>query len=136
MDETSRPASDPISPLTGNESTKAGGDAVIVNNDAPEYSTRLESDGNGDGGTTGWRAMFVNGHPAVLNYRYLTTLSFLLTVISVCGMIFGRVREEGIYADEYLWMRYQVRHQHVESRGMSYVMVGIRSWIKTVSCML
>ncbi|KAL3795453.1 hypothetical protein HJC23_000811 [Cyclotella cryptica] len=107
MDETSSPASDPISPPAANESSKAGGDAVIVNNDAPEYSTRMESDGIGEGVSTGWRAMFVNGHPAVLNYRYLTTLSYLLSAISVCGMIFMRVREEGIYADEYLWMRYQ-----------------------------
>ena len=46
---------------------------------------------------------------AVQNHRYLTTLSWLLTTIVICGVVFGKVREEGIYADDYLWMRYQVR---------------------------
>lgn len=47
--------------------------------------------------------------PVIQNCRYVTFLSCALTAVVVYGVVFGKVREEGVYADDYLWMRYQVR---------------------------
>ena len=54
MDETSR-TEPPPEPATG-------GEAVVVNNDAPQYSSHLESEMM-DNESTGWRKMFISKNP-------------------------------------------------------------------------
>jgi len=54
-----------------------------------------------------------SAHPAaaaatkVENIKYLNAISFLLTACIVIGVVLGRAREEGVFGDEFLWMKYQ-----------------------------
>jgi hypothetical protein len=74
---------------------------------------------------------------AVQNYRYLTTLSWALTTVVVSGIVFGKVREEGIFSDDYLWMRYQVRmelHVLVELQVMFCVLLKCFGLTRSIFC--
>ena len=45
----------------------------------------------------------------IQNLQYLNLTSFVLTSMIVIGVVFWGVREEGVWSDDYSWMRYQVR---------------------------
>jgi len=47
----------------------------------------------------------------ITNLKFLNGTSYVLTSLLVIGTVLGRVREEGTFADDYLWMKYQVRHK-------------------------
>ena len=42
------------------------------------------------------------------NLKFLNAAAFALTALVVLCMVLGRVREEGVFGNEYLWMKYQV----------------------------
>lgn len=41
------------------------------------------------------------------NLKFLNAAAFALTALVVLCMVLGRVREEGVFGNEYLWMKYQ-----------------------------
>lgn len=43
----------------------------------------------------------------IQNLKFLNAAAFLLTCLVVLGVVLGRVREEGVFGNEYLWMKYQ-----------------------------
>lgn len=43
----------------------------------------------------------------ITNLKFLNGTSYVLTSLLVIGTVLGRVREEGTFADDYLWMKYQ-----------------------------
>ena len=68
-------------------------------NDVPNYDT-APSESADD--------VQANQESKITNLKYLNILSFLLTAIMVIGVVLLRVREEGVFADAYRWMKYQV----------------------------
>lgn len=69
-------------------------------NDVPNYDDTAPSESADD--------VQANQESKITNLKYLNILSFLLTAIMVIGVVLLRVREEGVFADAYRWMKYQV----------------------------
>ena len=45
----------------------------------------------------------------IINLKFLNGTSYLLTTLIVIGHVLWKVHEEGIWGDDYVWMKYQVR---------------------------
>ncbi|EED87363.1 predicted protein [Thalassiosira pseudonana CCMP1335] len=89
------------------------GEAMVVNNDAPTYTTQTETEySSSENNISGWKALLIASTPAqqsVVNLKFLSVTVWLLTTMMVVGVVFCGVREEGVFSDFYLWMSYQVR---------------------------
>lgn len=48
-----------------------------------------------------------NTNGKLQNLKFLNAAAFALTALVVMCMVLGRVREEGVFGNEYLWMKYQ-----------------------------
>lgn len=44
----------------------------------------------------------------IINLKFLNGTSYLLTMLIGIGHVLWKVHEEGIWGDDYLWMKYQV----------------------------
>lgn len=86
---------------------------MVVNNDAPTYTTQTETEySSSENNISGWKALLIASTPAqqsVVNLKFLSATVWLLTTMMVVGVVFCGVREEGVFSDFYLWMSYQVR---------------------------
>mmetsp|Transcript_620 Transcript_620/g.1442 ORF Transcript_620/g.1442 Transcript_620/m.1442 type:complete len:402 (-) Transcript_620:138-1343(-) len=87
------------------------GEAMVVNNDAPTYTTQTETEySSSENNISGWKALLIASTPAqqsVVNLKFLSVTVWLLTTMMVVGVVFCGVREEGVFSDFYLWMSYQ-----------------------------
>lgn len=52
----------------------------------------------------------------ITNIKFINATSYLLTTLMVLGVVIFGVREEGLFGDQFLWMKYQVRVMLVYER--------------------
>jgi len=73
----------------------------------PDYTNATAANNDVNNDVNDHRATTAANESKITNIKFTNATSFLLTAMMVVGVVLFGVREEGVFGDEFLWMKYQ-----------------------------